>query len=290
MPTDPPVLLLEGVHRTTDGVAILRGIDWRVERGQHWVVLGPNGCGKTTLVRIASMWLHPSSGDVTVLGERLGRTDVRSLRRRIGFASASMADLLRGDLTVRDVVMTARHAALEPWWHDYDDADREAARRALERVGIDHLETRRFGACSSGERQRVLVARALSTDPGIVLLDEPTAALDLAWQHHALELARALTREGVGILAILHDLALAAMYADRVALLVEGQLVKAGAPAQVLSASNLQRAYGVRARWLDIPDAGALPVVLGITPRSSSTSPEQPDERNPHDTTAKRLA
>lgn len=176
----PPVLHLEGIHRTTDGVEILRGIDWRIEAGQHWVVLGPNGCGKTTLVRIASMWLHPSEGEVTVLGERLGRTDVRTLRQRVGFASASMADLLRGDLLVRDVVMTARNAALEPWWHEYDDADRDSARAALARVGITYLEERRFGACSSGERQRVLVARALSTDPGLLLLDEPTAALDLA--------------------------------------------------------------------------------------------------------------
>jgi len=175
-----PVLRLDGVHRTTDGVEILRGIDWTIEPGQHWVVLGPNGGGKTTLVRIASMWLHPSAGDVTVLGEQLGRTDVRRLRERVGFASASMADLLRSDLLVTDVVMTARNAALEPWWHDYDEDDRANARRALERVGVPHLAERRFGACSSGERQRVLVARALSTDPGLLLLDEPTAALDLA--------------------------------------------------------------------------------------------------------------
>lgn len=175
-----PVLELKGVSRIIDGTDILHGIDWRVDAGQHWVILGPNGCGKTTLIRIAAMWLHPSRGEVSVLGRHLGRTDVRRLRERIGFASASMADLLRDDLVVRDVVMTARHGALEPWWHDYDDDDRASARSSLERVGIDHLADRRFGACSSGERQRVLVARALSTDPDVVLLDEPTAALDLA--------------------------------------------------------------------------------------------------------------
>jgi iron complex transport system ATP-binding protein len=175
-----PVLQLTGVHRTIDEVDILHGIDWRVDAGQHWVVLGPNGCGKTTLVRIASMWLHPSAGEVEVLGERLGRTDVRRLRERVGFASASMADQLRPDLLVRDVVMTAANGALEPWWHEYDDADRANALAALERVGVGYLSARRFGTCSSGERQRVLVARALSTEPGLVLLDEPTAALDLA--------------------------------------------------------------------------------------------------------------
>ena len=174
-----PVLHLEGVRRTTDGVDILNGIDWRVDEGQHWVVLGPNGSGKTTLVRIASMWLHPSAGRVHVLGEELGRTDVRRLRERIGFASAAMADMLRPGLSAREVVMTAAHGALEPWWHTYDDADRDTANAALDRVGAAHLADRPFGALSSGERQRVLLARALSIDPGIVLLDEPTAALDL---------------------------------------------------------------------------------------------------------------
>ncbi|NIR39370.1 MAG: ATP-binding cassette domain-containing protein [Actinobacteria bacterium] len=174
-----PVLRLEGVGRTVDGVEILQGIDWRVEPGQHWVVLGPNGGGKTTLIRIAGMWLHPSRGVVEVLGHRLGRTDVRRLRTRIGFASAAMADMLRPHITARDVVMTARNGALEPWWHVYDDTDRDEADAALDRVGVPHLADRGFGTCSSGERQRVLLARALSTAPDLVLLDEPTAALDL---------------------------------------------------------------------------------------------------------------
>jgi iron complex transport system ATP-binding protein len=189
------VLRLVDVHRTTDGVDILRGIDWEIRPGQHWVVLGPNGCGKTTLVRVASMWLHPSLGEVEVLGERLGRTDVRSLRQRVGFASASMADLLRSDLLVSDVVMTARNAALEPWWHEYDDHDRAAALDALSRVGANHLAERRFGACSSGERQRVLVARALSTHPGLLLLDEPTAALDLAGREHFVRMLSTLAAD-----------------------------------------------------------------------------------------------
>lgn len=186
------VLDLAGVTRVIDGVTILRGIDWRIEAGQHWVVLGPNGCGKTTLIKIASMWLHPSAGEVTVLGEQLGRTDVRRLRERVGFASAAMADLLRPDLAVIDVVMTARHGALETWWHDYTADDRAAAHAALVQVGVDHLADRRFGTCSSGERQRVLVARALSTDPGLVLLDEPTAALDLAGREQFVRMLTAL--------------------------------------------------------------------------------------------------
>jgi iron complex transport system ATP-binding protein len=174
-----PGLVLERVRVEADGRALLDGIDWTVREGERWVVLGPNGSGKTTLVRVASLYLHPTSGEVTVLGEVLGRTDVRALRPRIGLVSPALADLLRGGLSALDVVVTARHGALETWWHDYDDADRAKARGLLDRLGVGALADRTFGTLSSGERQRVLIARVLMTDPGVVLLDEPTTGLDL---------------------------------------------------------------------------------------------------------------
>jgi iron complex transport system ATP-binding protein len=142
-------------------------------------VLGPNGSGKTTLLRVASLYLHPSTGAVRVLGELLGRTDVRRLRARIGLTSQALRDLLRDDLLADDVVMTARHAALEPWWHAYTESDREQALAMLDRFGVAYASGRRLGQLSSGERQRVLLARAFFGDPGLVLLDEPTAGLDL---------------------------------------------------------------------------------------------------------------
>ena len=173
------ILRLSGVRLVRDGRTILDGIDWTVDDGQRWVVLGPNGCGKTTLVRIASMWLHPSSGSVEVAGGVLGRVDVRRHRVRVAVVSASVADMLRPGIDVLDVVVTAKHAALEAWWHTYDEDDLDAAMAALDRFGADHLAHRTFGTLSSGERQRVLLARALSVDPAIVLLDEPMAGLDL---------------------------------------------------------------------------------------------------------------
>lgn len=178
-PAAPPAARLVGVGLRRDGRAILRGIDWTVEPEHRWVVLGPNGSGKTTLLRIASLWLHPSEGTVEVLGHELGRTDLRALRSRIGVASAALADRLRPDLSVADVVLTARRGALEPWWHTYGDDDRAIAADALDQLGVAHLAERPFATLSSGERQRVQLARTVAARPELLFLDEPAAGLDL---------------------------------------------------------------------------------------------------------------
>lgn len=175
----PPVLDVDGIVLRRDGVTILDGVSLRIEVGQRWVILGPNGCGKTSLVRVMAMYDHPTAGTVDVLGERLGRTDVRLLRERIGYMSAAFGDQLRRDLVAHDVVRTARHAALEPWWHRYDAADDARADACLRDLDVGHLRDRRFGTLSSGEQQRVLLARTLMNDPAVILLDEPSARLDL---------------------------------------------------------------------------------------------------------------
>src|SRR5262245_47163294 len=174
------VLTLYDVSFVRDDRIILAPLRWQVKPGERWLVLGANGSGKTTLLRIASLYEHPSTGTVDVLGERLGRTDVRVLRRRIGFVSAAMAAQLRQELSAIDVVMTAKYAALEPWWHTYSDEDRARAHQCLERMGVGRYAERTVGSLSSGEQQRVLLARSLMNEPGLLLLDEPSARLDLA--------------------------------------------------------------------------------------------------------------
>jgi iron complex transport system ATP-binding protein len=173
------VLRCNRVSLVLDGAQILTDIHWTVGPREHWVVLGANGAGKTTLLRIAALYQHPSAGTVEVLGRRLGRTDVRTLRERIAFSSPALAARLEPSMTAAEVVMTARYAALAPWWHQYTDADRTRARVLLEEWRCGALATHKFPTLSAGERQRVLLARMLMNEPGIALLDEPTAGLDI---------------------------------------------------------------------------------------------------------------
>jgi len=247
--TDPttPVLVLEGVSLVRDGRVILDGVDWSVAADQRWVVLGRNGSGKTSLVRIASLLLHPSSGTVQVLGETLGRTDVRRLRTRIGLASPSLADQFRGELTPTEIVMTARYAALEPWWHHYTDADRDRARMLLERLGCAALVDQPFARLSSGERQRVLLARTLMNQPDLLLLDEPTAGLDLGGREELVATLGSLAVDPTTpptILVTHHVEEIPAGFTHAL-LLAEGRVQASGPIGQVLTAEALSSCFGL---------------------------------------------
>jgi iron complex transport system ATP-binding protein len=243
--TEPPAVELRDVTKVVDERPIVRDVDWSVNAGERWAVLGRNGCGKTTLLRIASLYLHPTSGSVTVLGNTLGRCDVRRVRERIGWSSASFADMLRPALEAVEIVMTARYAALEPWWHQYDDADRERAAGLLDRVGIGHLERRQFGTLSSGERQRVLLARTLMNDPGIVLLDEPTAALDLVGREELVATldALALDPSTPPVVMVTHHVEEIPSSFTHALLMRQGSVTAQGRVDDVLTEANLRACY-----------------------------------------------
>lgn len=242
-----PVVEFGGVGVTRSGRALLAEVDWTVRPGERWAVLGPNGSGKTTLLRVAGLWLRPTAGSVRLLGHESGRTDVRRLRGRIGFTSQSLADQLRADIDATTVVMTARNAALEGWWHRYDDADRDRAVAQLDRVGASALAERPYGTLSAGERQRVLLARALAADSGLLLLDEPAAGLDLGGREDLVDRLRALAADASTppIVLVTHHSEEIPEGWTHALLLREGRTVAAGAIDDVITDEPLSVCFGL---------------------------------------------
>jgi iron complex transport system ATP-binding protein len=247
VPATDPALRLGRVTVRRDDVVLLRDADWTVATGQRWVVLGPNGSGKTTLLRVAGLYLHPTSGTVDVLGQRLGRTDVRRLRARIGYVSAALADMLRPGVPAVDVVMAGRDAALETWWQPYDDHDRAHALDLLDRLGVAEVADRPFGTLSSGERQRTLLARSLWGTTGLVLLDEPMAGLDLGAREDLVgRLAHLADRPDTpATVLVTHHVEDVPPGFTHALLLRDGRIASAGPLLDVLDEDSLSDLFGI---------------------------------------------
>ena len=252
-------LAFTGVTLERERRCILDGIDWSVAAGERWVVLGANGSGKTSLLRLASGYLHPTAGTVEILGRRLGQVDVRALRRDIGLASGALAAMLRPGITAVDAVMAGKHAALETWWHHYDDADRAKAVSLLERMGCAHLAGQPLGTVSDGERQRIQLARTLMVDPQLLLLDEPTAGLDLTGREALVGRLAALAADAASPPTVLvtHHVEEIPPGFGHLLLLRAGCVLAAGPLRDVLTGDNLEECFGVRVhleardgRWL----------------------------------------
>jgi iron complex transport system ATP-binding protein len=242
-----PLLALRNVRLVRDERTILDAITWALRPGERWVVLGQNGSGKTTLMRIASLYVHPSSGDVDVLGERLGRFDVRRMRTRIGLASSLLAAQFRRELTPLEIVMTAKNAALEPWWHTYTADDRSRALGFLERLGVGAYADRSFGTLSSGEQQRVQLARTLMADPAFVLLDEPTAGLDLTGRETLVSTLSDLAHQPASppFVLVTHHVDEIPPGFTHVLLLAGGCSLAQGSIDDVLTADSLSACFGI---------------------------------------------
>jgi iron complex transport system ATP-binding protein len=255
-PGAAPTLRLTGVGLVRSGRRLLDGVDWTVQRDERWIVIGANGSGKTSLVRIASLYEHPSSGTVDALGERLGSTDVRLLRKRLALVSPAMADMIRPALTGTEVVMCAKNAALEPWWHHYDDADRERALTLLRAQGVGFAAGRAFTSLSSGERQRVLLARALMATPELVLLDEPTSGLDLGGRETLVERldALALDASAPPIVLVTHHVEEIPPAFTHLLALHQGRVLAAGQLPAVLDDRLLSDCFGLPLRVRQHPD------------------------------------
>lgn len=248
--SDTPTMVLDGIRLVRDGATILDDVTLAVHAHQRWLVLGPNGCGKTSLLRIAGLYDHPTAGTVDVLGERLGRTDVRVLRRRIGFVSVALGDQLRGGLSGLDVVRTARYAALEPWWHTYTDDDDRRAVECLDRMGVGRLAGRTLATMSSGERTRVLLARSLMNDPAVILLDEPASGLDLAGREQLVDALDDLAGDPTAppFVMVSHHVEDVPTSLTHAMLLREGRVLASGTVDDVLTAEHLTTCFGLEIR------------------------------------------
>lgn len=240
------VLEFNDVSVVRNGRAILDGLSWQVDESERWVILGPNGAGKSTILQLAAATMHPTKGDVDVLGERLGRVNVFELRTRIGLAATNLARRIPAYETVENAIVTAAYAVTGRWHEEYDEIDYRRAREVLDAWDLAPLADRTFGTLSDGEQKRVQVARAVMTDPELMLLDEPAGSLDLGARE---DLLYSLTEYAASPLApaivmVTHHVEEIPPGFTHALLLADGKAVHAGPIAETLTNEKLSEAFG----------------------------------------------
>ncbi len=239
------IVRMRDVSVRRGGNTLLAEMTWSVELDERWVVIGPNGAGKTTLLRLAAAEMHATTGTVDLLGERMGRVNVFDLRERIGLASASLAGRVPADEIVRDVVRSAGYGVVGTWNEAYEEIDEERALAMLDVLGAAQLVDREYGTLSSGERQRTLLARALMTDPELLLLDEPASGLDLGGREDLVAGLTALAAdpEGPTMVMVTHHVEEIPPGFTHAMLLREGRIVAQGLLDDVMTSENLSAAF-----------------------------------------------
>src|SRR4051812_18711812 len=242
-----PVLELAGVTVRRGSSTLLEDVDWTVEEDERWVVLGPNGAGKTTLMQVASAQIHPTAGVAGILGEVLGTVDVFELRPRIGLTSAAIAERIPRHELVQDVVVSASYSVLGRWRESYDELDHRRARELMDELGVGRLVDRTFGTLSEGERKRVQIARALMTDPELLMLDEPAAGLDLGGREDLVSTLSVLAMDGTApaIVLVSHHVEEIPPGFTHALMLREGRVTASGPLERVLSEETLSTTFGM---------------------------------------------
>lgn len=241
------VIDLNNVTVKRDGRSILENVDWQVDSNQRWVIIGPNGAGKTTLLRVAAAQIHPSSGQAKIINQELGKVNVFELRTRLGFASTALANHIPNSETVLNAVMTASYGITGRWNEKYEDVDIRRAHRVLNEWKLADLAERAFGTLSDGEKKRTQIARAVMTDPEILLLDEPVASLDLAAREQTIALISAYASEPAApaIVMVTHHLEEIPAGFTHALILSAGRIYAAGEIESTLTSDKLSEAYGI---------------------------------------------
>ena len=239
------VVQLSDVSIVRPPATLLDRITWTVQDDDRWVIVGPNGAGKTTLLQVVGAQWHPSSGTAVLLDETMGRVDVFELRPRIGIASEAMAGRIPRSESVVNVVVSAAYAVMGRWTETYDGADFARAAELMRRFGVDHLAERTFGTLSEGERKRVQIARALMTDPELLLLDEPGAGLDLAGRERLVGLLGGLCENPLApaIVLVTHHIEEIPTGITHALMLKGGRIVAAGPIGETLTSDVLSETF-----------------------------------------------
>ena len=247
IPSGDSVLELASVSVTRGGKDLVQEISWQVREGERWIIMGPNGAGKSTLLQVAAARLHPSAGMVGILDEVIGAVDVFELRPRIGLSSATLATQLPETETVLNAIVTASWGVTGRWNEGYESFDEDRARDLAREWGLEGLEERRFGTLSEGERKRVLIARALMTDPELLLLDEPAAGLDLAGRESLVASLTELAQDedAPALVLVTHHLEEVPPGFTHALLMRGGSVVAAGELETTLTEQNLSATFGI---------------------------------------------
>jgi iron complex transport system ATP-binding protein len=241
------VLQLTDISVVRDRNPIVDHVTWSVKDHERWVILGPNGAGKTTLLQIAAALVHPSSGKAVLLDTTLGKVDVFDLRPRIGLVSSAMARRIPGDETVLNVVMTAAYSVTGRWNEEYEDVDIARAHRVLREWKLEDFAERKFGGLSDGEQKRVLIARAVMTDPELLLLDEPAASLDLGSREELLQLLSGFAKSphAPAMVMVTHHVEEIPTGFTHALLLAGGKVIAEGPLEDIVTGKKLSKTFGL---------------------------------------------
>ena len=240
------VIDMQDVSWKRNGKTIIHDINWQVKKGEHWAVLGLNGAGKTTLLNMVNGYIWPSTGSVSILGQEFGKTDIQKLRQSIGWVSSSLGERINGRHVTEEIVVSGRFAAVSLVFAEPEAADFEQARRLMETLDVAHTYGKHYEKCSQGEKQKILIARALMANPDLLILDEPTNGLDFVAKEDLLQTIEHLaTRPNAPtIIFVSHHIDEVLPTFTDVLLLKDGTTFATGTRADVLTDANMSALYG----------------------------------------------
>lgn len=270
--SDDAIIRVKDLVYSYDSVRALDGLTFEIYRGEFVGLVGPNGSGKTTLLKCLSKLYTPQEGSIELDGHDLRRlSQLEGARIYAVVPSEFTMDM---NISITDTVLLGRYPYLEGlWWEN--ERDEEIALEAMEKLNVLDFGSRKLGELSSGEKQRVLIAKALAQEAKVLLIDEPVAHLDLGYQMEIMEMLKSLARDGVTIIAAMHELNLAVKYCDKLIVLDKGRVVACGKPKDIVTQKLIEDVYGVKAIIQDIPEVG-----LVIIPLSSSNNGGVFDKKN----------